>query len=297
MVMLAAAVSLRLFRFGGVQKMALAGVIAGFLLYVMSKICGDLSKAGMMPPLMAAALPTLHWRAYRADDAPLSGGWLVTAPAGTSALWLRRPVWGGASCAVAMVAMVTASLIDARTTSAQQRQIISFPTRPKGPTQPGRSLLTKPAPQAPGEQREPMLVRADEINYDYANERVAAVGNVQIYRGGSTLEADRVIYDQKTKRLHAEGNIRLTEPDGKVTYGDIIDLSDDYRDGFIESLRLETPEQVRMAGNRADRTAGNFTVLQSGVYNSPANPARTIPRSPRNGRSRPPGSFTIRASR
>jgi lipopolysaccharide export system permease protein len=57
MVLLAAAVSLRLFRFGGVQKMVLAGIIAGFLLYVLSKICGDLSKAGMMSAPLAAGLP------------------------------------------------------------------------------------------------------------------------------------------------------------------------------------------------------------------------------------------------
>ena len=51
-----------------------------------------------------------------------------------------------------------------------------------------------------------MLVQAGEIQYDYANQRVSAAGNVQIYYKGSTLEADRVIYDQKNKRLHAEGN-------------------------------------------------------------------------------------------
>jgi lipopolysaccharide export system permease protein len=59
MVLLAAAVSLRLFRFGGVQKMVLSGVGAGFLLYVMSKVTGDLSKAGIMPPIVAAGLPVL----------------------------------------------------------------------------------------------------------------------------------------------------------------------------------------------------------------------------------------------
>ena len=37
MVLLAAAFSLRFFRFGGVQKMVLGGVAAGFLLYVLSK--------------------------------------------------------------------------------------------------------------------------------------------------------------------------------------------------------------------------------------------------------------------
>ena len=57
MVLLAAAVSLRFFRFGGVQKIVLGGIAAGFLLYVLAKITGDLSKAGLMAPVAAAALP------------------------------------------------------------------------------------------------------------------------------------------------------------------------------------------------------------------------------------------------
>jgi len=57
MVMLAASVSLRFFRFGGVQKMVLSGVGAGFLLYVLSKVTEDLSKAELMHPLAAAWLP------------------------------------------------------------------------------------------------------------------------------------------------------------------------------------------------------------------------------------------------
>jgi len=57
MVLVAAAVSLRFFRFGGVQKMVLSGVAAGFLLYVLSKVTEDLSKAELMYPLAAAWLP------------------------------------------------------------------------------------------------------------------------------------------------------------------------------------------------------------------------------------------------
>jgi lipopolysaccharide export system permease protein len=59
MVLLAAAVSLRFFRFGGVQKMVLAGIASGFLLYVLSKITDDLSKAELMHPVAAAWLPVL----------------------------------------------------------------------------------------------------------------------------------------------------------------------------------------------------------------------------------------------
>src|SRR5205823_11663921 len=57
MVLLAASVSLRFFRFGGVQQMVLGGVTGGFLLYVLSKVTEDLSKAELMHPIAAAWLP------------------------------------------------------------------------------------------------------------------------------------------------------------------------------------------------------------------------------------------------
>jgi lipopolysaccharide export system permease protein len=59
MVLLAAAFSLRFFRFGGVQKMVLAGVASGFLLYVMSKLTDDLSKAELLTPMIAAWMPAV----------------------------------------------------------------------------------------------------------------------------------------------------------------------------------------------------------------------------------------------
>jgi len=59
MVLLAASVSLRFFRFGGVQKMVLSGITAGFLLFVLSKITEDMSKSGLMSPIAAAWTPVL----------------------------------------------------------------------------------------------------------------------------------------------------------------------------------------------------------------------------------------------
>jgi lipopolysaccharide export system permease protein len=59
MVLLAAAFSLRFFRFGGVQKMILGGVASGFLLYVVSKVTDDLSNAEMVPPTVAAWFPAV----------------------------------------------------------------------------------------------------------------------------------------------------------------------------------------------------------------------------------------------
>jgi lipopolysaccharide export system permease protein len=59
MVLLAASVSLRFFRFGGVQKMILGGISAGFLLFVLSKVTEDMSKSELMSPAMAAWIPVL----------------------------------------------------------------------------------------------------------------------------------------------------------------------------------------------------------------------------------------------
>ncbi|MPZ40768.1 MAG: LPS assembly protein LptD, partial [Rhizobiales bacterium] len=172
----------------------------------------------------------------------------------------RLQVWR-ALCIGGVLLTYAASLVDSRPSSAQNQPgtLMQFPKRPGDM----RSGITMPRP---GQSNEQMLVRANEINYDHANDRVAAVGAVQIYYAGATLEADRVIYDQKTKRVHAEGNVKLTEANGRITYGAIINLSDDFRDGFVDSLRLDAPDQTRMAATRADRSEGNITVLQSGVY-------------------------------
>jgi LPS-assembly protein len=134
----------------------------------------------------------------------------------------------------------------------------------------------KPVPVANNGQ---MLVQAVEVDYDYNNSRVSAVGNVQMFYNGTSVEADKVIYDQKTKRLHAEGNIRMTDADGKVTYANIMDLSDDYRDGFVDSLRVDTADATRMAATRADRSSGNYTVFENGVYTACA-PCKNDPKKP-----------------
>jgi LPS-assembly protein len=139
-------------------------------------------------------------------------------------------------------------------------------------------LPPRPKPPRPANDGQ-MLVQAVEVDYDYNNSRVSAVGNVQLFYNGTSVEADKVIYDQKTKRLHAEGNIRMTDADGKITYAEIMDLSDDYRDGFVDSLRVDTADQTRMAATRADRSSGNYTVFENGVYTACA-PCKDDPKKP-----------------
>ena len=111
-----------------------------------------------------------------------------------------------------------------------------------------------------------MLVNADELVHNYHDNVVSAVGHVQIYYEGAVLEADRVTYDRNTNRLHAQGNVRYKTKDGRVLYGEVLEMDRNFREGFANSLLLETPQKTHFAAARVDRTEGNTTVFQSGIY-------------------------------
>jgi lipopolysaccharide export system permease protein len=59
MVLVAASVSLRFFRFGGVARMVLGGVAAGFALYVATQLMEDLGASGFVGSTVAAWFPAL----------------------------------------------------------------------------------------------------------------------------------------------------------------------------------------------------------------------------------------------
>ncbi len=59
MTLIAAAFSLRFFRFGGIGKFVGGGVGAGFVLYVATKFVGDLGGSGLLSPSVAAWSPAI----------------------------------------------------------------------------------------------------------------------------------------------------------------------------------------------------------------------------------------------
>lgn len=59
MVVIAATVSLRQFRFGGIGRMVLFGLAAGFLFYVVSELFRDLGSSGIIAPAVAAWVPAI----------------------------------------------------------------------------------------------------------------------------------------------------------------------------------------------------------------------------------------------
>ncbi|MCS0493619.1 LPS-assembly protein LptD [Ancylobacter mangrovi] len=124
-----------------------------------------------------------------------------------------------------------------------------------------------------------MLVTADELVYDYTRNEVIANGNVQIYYDGNVLEAKRVVYDRANNRLRAEGGVRLKDSTGQIISAENLDLSQQFTDGFVNSLRIDTPDNMHFTAARADRSGGDTTVLTSGAY-TPCEPCKEHPEKP-----------------
>ncbi|WP_224404612.1 LPS-assembly protein LptD [Afifella sp. IM 167] len=124
-----------------------------------------------------------------------------------------------------------------------------------------------------------MLVEADQLVYDFDERTVSAVGNVEIFYNGYTLVADRVTYREPSGRLLASGHVRMTEPDGNIVHAEDIDITDDFGEGFIESVNVETTDRARFAANSAERREGNVTVFRQGVYTA-CEPCKDNPERP-----------------
>ena len=154
---------------------------------------------------------------------------------------------------------------------------------------PGHATPQLSVPNVKAKAGAQMLVESDQLVYDYDNHTVSAVGNVSIYYNGYTLQAEKVTYIKPTRRLIAAGRVKLTDPTGASTYAEQIDITDDFSDGFVESLRVDTVDRTHFAAARAERLNGETTTLRT-ASTPPASPARTIRSGRRSGRSRPPRS-------
>lgn len=111
-----------------------------------------------------------------------------------------------------------------------------------------------------------LLLAANELLYDRDAERVVASGAVQINYNGYQMVARQVVYDQKTGRVTAAGNIELVEPTGNRIYADSLDVTDNFSDGFLKSLRVETNDNTRLVAESAERVGGTQMILHKGVY-------------------------------
>jgi LPS-assembly protein len=155
---------------------------------------------------------------------------------------------GGAVCALALLAVVALAAPE----SARAQQML-----PGG----------VPAPVLPTVATDaPVLLEADSLTYDSRTEMVIATGNATVYYGDYTVRADRITYDRNTDTVIAFGNVRLTEPGGTVLTATEIELTDELREGFINSVSVVLSNNARIAAAQGRRAYGNITEFDSAVY-------------------------------
>lgn len=121
-----------------------------------------------------------------------------------------------------------------------------------------------------------LLLESDELVYDINAKTISAVGGVQIDYDGNRLVARQVTYDQKTGRLKAMGKVEIVEKDGNRIYAENLDVTDDFREGFVNALRVESADNTRFAAESAERIGGEITTFNNGIYTA-CEPCRAKP--------------------
>ena len=156
-------------------------------------------------------------------------------------------------------------------TSAQPPANASSSPRPSPPPSSGGA--------APQTGDKPVLVTADELQYDQDLSLVVAKGHVQLSQDDQVLLADTVTYNQRTDTVTASGNVSMTQPTGDVAFANYMELHDNFRSGFIKDVRLLLFDGSRLAGNTARRIGGVRTEVRRAVY-SPCQLCAADPTAP-----------------
>lgn len=136
-----------------------------------------------------------------------------------------------------------------------------------------------PNPASASDQRNPILFRADEVEYDEQLALTVARGHVEISQNGLVLLADTVSYNQRTDTVTASGNVSFSQPTGEILFADFMELRDSMNEGFAKNVRMLLADRSRLAANTARRTNGNRTELRRGVY-SPCDLCKNDPSAP-----------------
>jgi len=144
--------------------------------------------------------------------------------------------------------------------------ILAHPAAAQTATPPHATINDRFAGAASSDKKSPMVVEAGSVVYDDKAKSVTAEGDAQIYYKGKTLEADRVTYFKESGRVLAEGAVKLTDTDGSVTHADRMELTGDFKQGFVDTVRADTKEKTHLSATRSEKIDANTTVFEKGTY-------------------------------
>ena len=123
------------------------------------------------------------------------------------------------------------------------------------------------AARAQGQAQGPATLVADRVQVA-ASRTLIAEGSVEVLYRGARLRASRVSYDRTSGALDITGPLTLTDDKGTVVLADAAQLSDDLRDGLLQSARVVLERQLQIAAAEVQRVGGRHTVMSRAVASS-----------------------------
>ncbi len=125
---------------------------------------------------------------------------------------------------------------------------------------------TSVKPNAKYSSKEPVMLTAQDVDYDKEEQIVTASGAVEIVQGEIILLADYVVYDQAGNTVTAEGNVSVLEPSGNVVFADDMELKDDLKSGVINQFKGRLTDNSLFVANTAQKHDENITELHQAIY-------------------------------
>lgn len=124
----------------------------------------------------------------------------------------------------------------------------------------------------------PVNFIADELVHDKVHHLISAKGHVEFTNNHNILKADNVTFYQQDNLVKAAGNIIILEATGNVIFADYLELTGDFKQGFIDNIKIITADYSRLAAKKVSR-GDNRDVLEYGVF-SPCDLCEAEPDKP-----------------
>ena len=113
-----------------------------------------------------------------------------------------------------------------------------------------------------------VILTADSIDVDEAENTVTATGNVEAVYNGRIMRADRLVYDRDTEKVRATGQIIILDPDGTQRFADEIETDANLSDGYAVGFSTRMPNGGLATADAAVRSPDGSNALDKVVYTS-----------------------------
>lgn len=115
---------------------------------------------------------------------------------------------------------------------------------------------------------ERVILEADNVYENAADNSIIAEGNVEALYQGRILRADRLIYYRTTERVRASGNVVIIETDGSQQFAQEVDVGSDLSDGYAIGYSARLTDNAQVAANTAIRSSDGINAMEHIVYSA-----------------------------